>query len=96
MPAKFALDQVVFALPGEVQFCWIELGAENTGLFHGLLATCRLQGLDPFTYLVDVLQRVDTHPAVEVEKLTPRLWKEHYAGDPMRSDLDRPVNSADS
>lgn len=77
-------------------FCWTELGAENTGLFHSLLATCRLQGIDPFTYLVDVLQRVDTHPAVEVEKLTPRLWKEHCAANPMRSDLDRPVNNADS
>jgi len=77
-------------------FCWTELGAENTGLFHSLLATCRLQGIDPFTYLVDVLQRVDTHPAVEVEKLTPRLWKEHYAADPMRSDLDRPVKNAES
>jgi len=74
-------------------FCWTELGAANTGLFHSLLATCRMQGLDPYTYLVDVLQRVETHPAIEVEKLTPRLWKGHYAADPMRSDIDPPVKN---
>ncbi len=75
-------------------FCWTELGAANTGLFHSLIATCRMQGVDPYTYLVDVLQRVETHPAMEVEKLTPRLWKEHYAADPMRSDIDPPVKNA--
>ncbi len=26
--------------------------------------------------LVDVLQRLDTHPADRVGELTPRLWKE--------------------
>ena len=65
------------------------------GIFQSLLSTCRLQGVDPYTYLVDVLQRVETHPAAEVALLTPRLWKEHFAEDPLRSDLDavKPVVS---
>jgi hypothetical protein len=41
-----------------------------------------------------VLQRVETHPASQVDLLTPRLWKEHFACDPLRSDLDRLVNNA--
>ncbi len=70
-------------------FCWTEVGAKHVGIIHSLLATCKLQGVDPYTYLVDVLQRVETHPARDVHLLTPRLWKQHFAQNPLRSDLDR-------
>jgi transposase len=70
-------------------FCWTEVGARQVGIIYSVLASCRLQGVDPYVYLVDVLQRVDTHPALEVQLLTPRLWKEHFAAHPLRSDLDR-------
>ena len=75
-------------------FCWTEVGAQHVGIFQSLLATCRLQGIDPYTYLVDVLQRVEDHPASDVAALTPRLWKERFADDPRRSDLDRIVKNA--
>ncbi len=76
-------------------FCWTEVGAKYVGIFHSLLATCRLHGLDPYVYLVDVLQRVDRHPASQVDLLTPRLWKANFAADPLRSVIDRlPVNNA--
>lgn len=70
-------------------FCWTEIGAEYVGVIQSLLSTCRVQGIDPYTYLVDVLQRIDRHPAKDVALLTPRLWKEHFAQTPLRSDLDR-------
>jgi len=70
-------------------FCWTEIGAQYVGLVQSLLASCRLQGIDPYVYLVDVLQRIDTHPAVDVQLLTPRLWKQHFADHPLRSALDR-------
>jgi len=75
-------------------FCWTEIGAQYVGIFQSLLRTCRLQGVDPYTYLVDVLQRVDCHPASDVVALTPRLWKERFAADPLRSAIDRPVKNA--
>ena len=68
-------------------FCWTELGAEHTGIVQSLLSTCRLHRIDPYTYLVDVLQRVGRHPAARVAELTPRLWKLHFASQPLRSDL---------
>jgi hypothetical protein len=71
-------------------FCWTEIGAKYVGIFQSLLATCRLQGVDPYTYLVDVLQRVDSHPSSRVAELTPRRWKGLYAKNPLRSALDRP------
>lgn len=69
-------------------FCWTELGARHVGIVQSLLVTCRLHGVDPYTYLVDVLQRVGQHPATRVAELTPRLWKQHFADRPLRSDLD--------
>ena len=44
-----------------------------------------LQDIDVYTYLVDVLQRVAEHPASRVAELTPRLWKRHFATNPLRS-----------
>jgi transposase len=70
-------------------FCWTELGAKHVGIAQSLIFTCRLHGLDPYTYLVDVLQRVDQHPASRVAELTPRLWKQNFATSPLRSDLYR-------
>jgi len=68
-------------------FCSTELGAKHVGIIQSLIVTCRLHGIDPYTYLVDVLQRVAMHPAARVAELTPRLWKQHFADHPLRSDL---------
>ncbi len=68
-------------------FCWTEVGAEHAGIVQSLIATCRLHEIDPYTYLVDILQRVGEHPASRVAELTPRLWKQHFAANPLRSDL---------
>ncbi len=71
-------------------FCWTEVGAEKVGQIQSLISTCVLHDVDPYTYLVDVLQRIDTHPQSRVAELTPRLWKENFAEAPLRSLLHRP------
>jgi hypothetical protein len=71
-------------------FCWTELGAKHVGIIQSLIVTCRLHGIDPYTHLVDVLQRVAEHPANRVAELTPRLWKQRFAGNPLHSDLRGP------
>ena len=68
-------------------FCWTEVGAKYVGILQSLLVTCRLHRINPYDYLVDVLQRIDRHPASEVHLLTPRLWKQHFAANPLRSPL---------
>ncbi len=68
-------------------FCWSEIGAEQLGILQSLMVTCRLQGVNPYHYLVDVLQRVALHPAKEVLDLTPRIWKEKFAKNFLTSDL---------
>jgi hypothetical protein len=66
---------------------WTEVGAKYVGILQSLLVTCRLHAINPYDYLVDVLQRIDRHPAAEVHLLTPRLWKQHFAANPLRSPL---------
>ena len=68
-------------------FCWTELGAKHVGVVQSLIVTCRLHDIDPYTYLVDVLQRVAEHPVSRTAELTPRLWKQHFAAHPLRSDI---------
>lgn len=69
-------------------FAWTEVGAKAVGILQSLLVTCRLQDVNPYDYLVDVLQRISQHPASQVHRLTPRLWKQHFAHQPLRAPLD--------
>ena len=64
------------------------MGAEHLGIIQSLIATCKLHGLNPYTYLVDVLQRISRHPASDVADLTPRLWKTRCADHPLRALID--------
>jgi transposase len=68
-------------------FCRTELGAEHVGIVQSLIVTCKMQGIDPTIYLVDVLQRVVIHSANKAEELAPRAWKDLFAENPLRSDL---------
>jgi transposase len=69
-------------------FCWSEVGAQYVAIFQSLIVSCRMNGVDPYRYLVDVLQRVADHPAADVEMLTPINWKQHYATRPRCSLID--------
>ena len=65
-------------------------GAFHAGRIPGdLMLPQAHHPLQFFNTKLDVLQRIDTHPAFEVHLLTPRLWKQHFAANPLRSDLDR-------
>jgi len=76
--------------PQSILFTYIRSklrGIEPQGI-QSLLVTCKLHGINPHTYLVDVLQRISQHPASEAIELTPRLWKEKFADNPLHSALD--------
>jgi transposase len=74
-------------------FCWSELGAEQLGILQSLMITCRIQGINPYTYLVNLLQRVGLNPAKDVLDLVPRVWKTKFADNPLKSDLSIPTSS---
>lgn len=66
-----------------------ENGARHSGILYSMLHTCSLHGVDPRTYLIDLLQRMDFHPGNDVHQLTPRLWAATAGSIPIRSVLDK-------
>jgi transposase len=58
---------------------WLFAGSAEAGrraaVLMTLVSTCKLQGVNPETYLADVLVRVSTTPASRIDELTPRGWK---------------------
>lgn len=69
-------------------FAWTEVGAKYVGIFQSLIVTCKMHGIDPYIYLVDVLQRVADHPKADVHQLTPGEWKKHFADKPRRAPME--------
>ena len=57
-------------------------------MHYSLLATCKLHDVNPYHYLVDVLQRVSVTNSSEVALLTPRLWKVNFNDKRMISLVD--------
>ena len=40
-----------------------------------LVQSAKLNGLDPWAYLRDVLERIHTHPNRRLEELLPHRWR---------------------
>lgn len=60
-------------------FAGSDRGAGWAAVFFTLVGTCKLQGVEPFAYLKDVLGRLAHHPASRIDELTPRGWKAQRA-----------------
>jgi transposase len=39
------------------------------------VATCRLHGVNPYEYIKDLLIRIQTHPAADIDQLLPWNWQ---------------------
>ena len=69
-------------------FAWTLEGADNVAVFRTLIASCCLAGIDLHKYMVDVLQCISLNPARNIQDLIPRIWKEKFGANPLKSDLD--------
>ena len=56
-------------------FAGSEAGAWRAAIIYSLVASCKLNKIDPFRYFRDVLRRVSTHPADKIDELLPGEWK---------------------
>jgi len=56
-------------------FAGSEAGAERAAIFYSLVASCKLNGHDPFAYFNDVLKKVTTWPASRIDELLPCNWQ---------------------
>jgi len=59
---------------------WLFIGSEaaahRTMVLLTLVQSCKAHNVDPFAYLRDLIDRVNTHPASRIDELAPRRWKE--------------------
>jgi len=47
---------------------------ENLAALYTVVATCVANAVDPLAYLTDVLSRLDTTPADQIDQLLPQNW----------------------
>lgn len=56
-------------------FARSEGGAQAAATMYTLIGSCMLQGIDPWLYLRDVLDRLPFHMVNRIDELTPRNWR---------------------
>lgn len=56
-------------------FAGSDKGGERAAIHYSLISSCQLCGIDPFFYIKDVLDRINTHPASRIAELLPPNWK---------------------
>jgi len=67
----FQLESVreMGATPGSLR------AGQRAAAVMSLVQSARMNGLDPYVYLRDVLTRLPTHKASQIEELLPHRWQ---------------------
>jgi hypothetical protein len=50
------------------------LAGQRAAAITSLIQSAKLNGHDPYAYLKDVLTRLPTHKARDIDQLLPHLW----------------------
>jgi transposase len=57
---------------------WTFLGSDRGGrtaaVLYSFTGTCKHHDIDPFAYLTDILRRLPSHPAQQLDELLPDVW----------------------
>ncbi len=58
---------------------WLHIGHPDAGprlaRLFSLIENCRLEGIDPEAYLVDIITRLLDYPDARISELLPRQWR---------------------
>jgi len=64
--------------------CWLfagsDRGGERAAAMYSLIATAKLNGIDPRAWLANVLGRIADHPASRLHELLPWHWSGRREG----------------
>jgi transposase len=55
-------------------FCGSHESAKRTAMLYSLLGTCRIQGVNPFNWLKEILDRLPSHSIKNIKELLPHRW----------------------
>ncbi|WP_459678574.1 IS66 family transposase, partial [Acidisoma sp. 7E03] len=56
-------------------FCGSDRGGQRAAAVYSLIVTCKMNDVDPYAWLTDVLGRIAAHPASRINDLLPWNWK---------------------
>jgi transposase len=57
-------------------FCGSDAGGKRAACIYTILETAKMCGINPQTYLADVLNRIADHPIRQIDALLPWRWSE--------------------
>ena len=62
---------------GRDNFRWVghDESGENLAILQTIVATCIANDINPQDYITDVLLRLQTHPASQIDDLLPMNWQ---------------------
>jgi hypothetical protein len=55
-------------------FCGEHAGGERAAQMYAIIASCKMNNIDPYTYLVDILRRLMDHNHLTLYELLPNKW----------------------
>lgn len=56
-------------------FCGSDRGGQRAAILYGLIATAKMNGVDPQAWLADVLARIADIPQTRLHELLPWNWR---------------------
>ena len=63
-------------------FAGSHAAAQRSAMLYSLLGTCKLQNINPYIWLKDVLKRLPAHPINKIEELLPQNWADPNKRNP--------------
>jgi hypothetical protein len=60
-------------------FCGSDRGGERAAAIYSLIASAKLNDIDPEAWLADLLRRINHHPASKLDELLPWNWQRPIA-----------------
>ena len=76
LPARHGQNELELAISRKNWlFAGSERGGQAAAVAFSLIETARLNGVEPWAYLKDVLERIDGHRVDRLHELLPMHWK---------------------
>jgi transposase len=66
-------------------FCGSDRGGQRAAAMYTLIATAKLNNIDPQAWLADVLRRISDHPASRLHELLPWNWGKPAENEPQQA-----------
>ena len=73
-PAEQAIKNFVIGRKNWL-FAGSDKGGQTAAILTSLTVSCKRNKINPFAYLRDILDRISTHPANDIDSLLPHRWQ---------------------